>query len=111
PPTPRRLQADLEVRPRDAVEGPECAPGLRHHHRSDVPSACGREACGMSLETLNLRREGAVLFAEIAAPPMNLLGPALVRDLVSLIQSAEADDAINVLVLKSADPEHLRSPL
>ncbi|MGZ3337127.1 MAG: hypothetical protein ACXVBV_17515 [Isosphaeraceae bacterium] len=29
-------------------------------------------------------REGAVLFAAIEAPPMNLLGPELVRDLVSL---------------------------
>jgi hypothetical protein len=26
-------------------------------------------------ETLTVRREGAVVFAEIAAPPMNLLGP------------------------------------
>jgi hypothetical protein len=30
-------------------------------------------------KTLNVRKEGAVLFAEIAAPPMNLLGPELVR--------------------------------
>ena len=45
------------------------------------------------LETLTVREDGAVLFAEIAAPPMNLLGPELVRDLVSLIQRAEADDA------------------
>ena len=35
--------------------------------------------------TLTVRKEGAVLFAVIAAPPMNLLGPELVRDLVSLI--------------------------
>jgi hypothetical protein len=35
-------------------------------------------------ETLAVRKEGAVLFAEISAPPMNLLGPELVRDLVSL---------------------------
>jgi enoyl-CoA hydratase/carnithine racemase len=55
-------------------------------------------------ETLHLREEGAVLFADIAAPPMNLLGPELVRDLVSLIQGAEADDAVQVLVFKSADP-------
>ena len=34
----------------------------------------------------------AVLFAEISAPPMNLLGPELVRDLVSLIERAEADE-------------------
>jgi enoyl-CoA hydratase/carnithine racemase len=63
----------------------------------------------MIFETLNVSREGAVLFAEIAAPPMNLLGPELVRDLVSLIQPAEADDAIRVLVFKSADPEYFIS--
>ena len=34
-------------------------------------------------------------------PPMNLLGPELVRDLVSLIQQTEADDSIHVLVFKS----------
>jgi len=33
----------------------------------------------MVFETLKVRREGGVLFADIAAPPMNLLGPALVR--------------------------------
>jgi hypothetical protein len=35
----------------------------------------------MVFETLNVRKEGAVLFAEIAAPRMNLLGHDLVRDL------------------------------
>ena len=37
-------------------------------------------------ETLKVHTEGPVLFADIAAPPMNFLGPAMVRDLVSLIQ-------------------------
>jgi enoyl-CoA hydratase/carnithine racemase len=60
-------------------------------------------------ETLNVRQEGGVLIAEIAAPPMNLLGPELVRDLVSLIQRAEADDAVRVLVFKSADPDYFIS--
>src|SRR5215468_7065648 len=60
-------------------------------------------------ETLTVRKEGAVLFAEIAAPPMNLLGPELVRDLVSLIQRAEADDTVQVLVFKSADPDYFIS--
>jgi enoyl-CoA hydratase/carnithine racemase len=60
-------------------------------------------------ETLTVRKEGAVLFAEIAAPPMNLLGTELVRDLVSLIQRAEADDAFKVLVFKSADPYYFIS--
>src|SRR5690242_580173 len=63
----------------------------------------------MVFETLRLRKEGPVLFAEIAAPPMNLLGPGLVRDLVALIQRAEADDAIQVLVFKSADPDYFIS--
>ena len=63
----------------------------------------------MVFETLRVRQEGPVLFAEIAAPPMNLLGPELVRDLVSLIQRSEADDAIQVLVFKSADPDYFIS--
>ena len=61
------------------------------------------------VETLIVRAEGAVLFAEIAAPPMNLLGPELVRDLVSLIPRAEADDAVKVLVFTSADPDYFIS--
>jgi enoyl-CoA hydratase/carnithine racemase len=63
----------------------------------------------MVFETLRVRREGGVLFVEIAAPPMNLLGPELVRDLVALIQRAEADDAIHVLVFRSADPDYFIS--
>ena len=50
-----------------------------------------------------------MLFAEIDAPPMNLLGPELVRDLVSLIQRAEADDSVKVVVFKSADPDYFIS--
>src|ERR1700759_5037119 len=60
----------------------------------------------VAFETLKVNREGGVLFVDIAAPPMNLLGPALVRDLVSLIQQAEADPAVKVLVFKSADPDY-----
>jgi enoyl-CoA hydratase/carnithine racemase len=63
----------------------------------------------MVFEKLNICKEWAVLFAEIAAPPMNLLGPELVRDLVSLIQQAEADDASQVLVFRSADPHYFIS--
>lgn len=63
----------------------------------------------MIFETLNVNTEGAVIFAEITAPPMNLLGPELVRDLVSLIQQAEADDSLRVLVFKSADPDYFIS--
>jgi enoyl-CoA hydratase/carnithine racemase len=62
-----------------------------------------------TFETLRVQLDGGVLFAAIAAPPMNLLGPELVRDLVSLIQRAEADDAIEVLVFRSADPDYFIS--
>jgi enoyl-CoA hydratase/carnithine racemase len=63
----------------------------------------------LEFETLAVRRERAVLFADISAPPMNLLGPELVRDLVSLIQRAEADETIQVLVFRSADPDYFIS--
>jgi enoyl-CoA hydratase/carnithine racemase len=64
----------------------------------------------MVFDTLAIHKEGAAaLFVEIAAPPMNLLGPELVRDLVSLIQQAEADNSIRVLVFKSADRDYFIS--
>src|SRR6185295_16413556 len=47
--------------------------------------------------------------AAIAAPPMNLLGPELVRDLVALIQRAEADAGCSVLVFTTADPDYFIS--
>jgi enoyl-CoA hydratase/carnithine racemase len=59
-----------------------------------------------TFETLIARREGGVLSVEITAPPMNLLGPELVRDLVSLIQRAESDGTVRVLVFTSGDPDY-----
>ena len=73
------------------------------------PISTERQGEFPNLETLNLTRDGAVVFAEIAAPPMNLLGPELIRDLVSLIQRAEADQTVQVLVFKSADPDYFIS--
>jgi len=72
---------------------------IDHESRGESPA----------LETLALSREGAVLFVDISAPPMNLLGPGLVRDLVSLIQVTEADEALRVLVFRSADPDYFIS--
>ena len=69
-----------------------------------------REPTGpRAYEKLRVRTEGSVAFAEIAAPPMNLQGPELVRDLVSLIQQAEGDDVVKVLVFTSADPAYFIS--
>jgi enoyl-CoA hydratase/carnithine racemase len=62
-----------------------------------------------TFETLTVQIDAGILFAEISAPPMNLLGPELVRDLVSLIQRAEADAACNVLVFTSADADYFIS--
>jgi enoyl-CoA hydratase/carnithine racemase len=76
---------------------------------TDTDSSAAQPSPSMAFETLGMRREGAVLFAEIKAPPMNLLGPELVRDLVSLIQRAEADHAVRVLVFTSADPDYFIS--
>ncbi|ABF42945.1 Enoyl-CoA hydratase/isomerase [Candidatus Koribacter versatilis Ellin345] len=62
-----------------------------------------------ALSTISFSIEERVLFAELSAPPMNLLGPDLARDLVSLIKYAESDDKIQVLVFKSADPAYFIS--
>jgi enoyl-CoA hydratase/carnithine racemase len=61
------------------------------------------------VSTLNLNTQDGVVFAEIAAPPMNLLGPELVHDVVSLIKDAEADTTVKVVVFKSVDPDYFIS--
>jgi enoyl-CoA hydratase/carnithine racemase len=48
----------------------------------------------------------SVLAVVIDAPPMNLIGPELVRDLVSLLTKLESDEDVRVMVLESADPEY-----
>ena len=63
----------------------------------------------MDFETLKVNREGGVVFVEISAPPMNLLGPELVSDLISLIQRVEADDTCQVIAFKSGDPDYFVS--
>lgn len=47
-----------------------------------------------------------VLSVVIDAPPMNLIGPELVRDLVGLFGVLESGRDIRVMVLESADPEY-----
>ena len=46
-----------------------------------------------------------VLSVVIYAPPMNLIGPELVRDLVKLLGEVESGQDVRVIVLESADPE------
>jgi enoyl-CoA hydratase/carnithine racemase len=52
------------------------------------------------------RSDEGVLSVVIDAPPMNLIGPELVRDLVTLLSELESDDDSRVAVLESADPEY-----
>lgn len=53
-----------------------------------------------------VRSESGVLYVSLLAPPMNLLGPEMVRDLVSIIQHSEADEAVAVVVFTSGDPDY-----
>ena len=52
------------------------------------------------------RSDEGVLSVVIDAPPLNLIGPEMVRDLVALCSDLEADADIRVVVLESADPEY-----
>jgi len=57
--------------------------------------------------TLRVARiDEGVLSVVINAPPMNLIGPELVRDLVTLFSELESDEDVRVMVLESADPEY-----
>ena len=61
----------------------------------------------LTYRTLRVARsDEGVLGVVIDAPPMNLIGPELVRDLVALLSEVESDQDIRVVVLESADPEY-----
>ena len=50
--------------------------------------------------------DNGVLSVVIDAPPMNLIGPELVRDLVRLLGALESGEETRVMVLESPDPEY-----
>jgi enoyl-CoA hydratase/carnithine racemase len=50
--------------------------------------------------------DDGVLSVVIDAPPLNLIGPDLVHDLVTVLSELEADTNTRVMVLESADPEY-----
>src|ERR1700754_1410200 len=52
------------------------------------------------------RTDTGVVTVAIDAPPMNLIGPELVRDLVGLLSELESDPDARVMVLERADPEY-----
>ena len=55
--------------------------------------------------TLRIDSDEGVIAVAIDAPPMNLIGPELVRDLVALVGALESDPDVRVMVLSSADPD------
>jgi enoyl-CoA hydratase/carnithine racemase len=56
--------------------------------------------------TLRVTPDEGVLDVVIDAPPMNLVGPELVHDLVTLLGALESDPTTRVVVLASADPDY-----
>lgn len=62
-----------------------------------------------TFETMKLEDQGAALFVTINAPPMNMLGPEMVRDLVSLITLLDRGEPYKVVVFRSADPDYFIS--
>jgi enoyl-CoA hydratase/carnithine racemase len=59
-----------------------------------------------TLNTMDTRIEDRVLYATLNTPPLNMIGPAMVRDLITLVSYLEthADD-VRVVVFDSASPD------
>ena len=63
-------------------------------------------AMAQAYRTLHIGHDDErVVTVAIDAPPMNLIGPELVRDLVGLFSALESEPDTLVVVLESADPE------
>jgi enoyl-CoA hydratase/carnithine racemase len=58
-----------------------------------------------SLETLRTELTGGVLTVTLDAPPINMIGPELVRDLVTLLDRLTRTTEVRVVVFDSADPD------
>lgn len=56
-------------------------------------------------DTLDIRIEDRVLYATLDTPPLNMIGPELVRDLITLVHYMESHDDISVVVFDSASPD------
>ncbi|WP_200215440.1 enoyl-CoA hydratase/isomerase family protein [Micromonospora coerulea] len=58
-----------------------------------------------SFETLRTELTDRVLTATLDAPPINMIGPELVRDLVTLLGQLSRTTEVRVVVFDSADPD------
>jgi enoyl-CoA hydratase/carnithine racemase len=59
----------------------------------------------LTADTLDIRIDSRVLYVTLNTPPLNLIGPEMVRDLVTLVQYLEASDDVSVVVFGSAKPQ------
>jgi enoyl-CoA hydratase/carnithine racemase len=59
------------------------------------------------LETIATRVDGGVLYATFDAPPINLIGPEVVRDLVTLLGMLRNLPDVRVIVFDSADKDYM----
>jgi hypothetical protein len=59
-----------------------------------------------TLDTIDARVEERVLYATLNTPPLNMIGPTLVRDLITLVLYLEShSDDVRVVVFDSASPD------
>jgi enoyl-CoA hydratase/carnithine racemase len=59
----------------------------------------------LTLETLDVRIDNRVLYATLNTPPLNLIGPEMVSELITLVLYLESHDDVSVVVFGSASPE------
>lgn len=58
----------------------------------------------LELDTLDVSVDHGVLYATLNQPPLNLIGPEMVRDLVTLVLYLESHPEVAVIVFGSASP-------
>ena len=92
-PTMAAAQPDAPTRP----PGPEGTTIMTHDLNT------------INLKTIKTRVDSGVLFATLDGPPINMIGPDMVRDLISLLDALEHDDSVRVVVFASADKEYFIS--
>jgi enoyl-CoA hydratase/carnithine racemase len=78
---------------------------LHRVHEKHGPSDDRRTGMTTSYETIKTRLDGTVLSATFSAPPMNLIGAEVVRDLVAMLEEVSHPAAPKVVIFDSADPD------
>jgi enoyl-CoA hydratase/carnithine racemase len=59
----------------------------------------------LTVNTLDVRIDNRVMYATLSVPPLNLIGPEMVSDLITVVQYLESHDDVSVVVFDSASPD------